>query len=202
MCLVCFIGFTLLYFRMAEIPLVPEIKMADVSKLISHGNLLTRKITGFVRTATSATLILSHAFGADRMTRIVYIYSRLPRTHSLTFWLPETILSLILSILTYRDSTHTHTHTHTLSLSLSLSLSLPETAWPCQLLKHNLMRVIWVRIHSATFSLPVLPLFQPQTQPQKFHQTPNETNNQHERRHVPPRIHFYISVYRYLAWNT
>ena len=106
------------------------------------------------------------------------------------------------------------------SLSLSLSLShilisrdstlssfrLPETAWPCQLVRNNSIRITWVHIHSATFFFPVLPfwldLFQPRTQPQKFRQFPKETNNQHGRRHVPPRIHCYISVYWYIAWNT
>ncbi len=39
------IGFTLLYFKMAVIPLVPETKMVDVGKLISLGNLLVRKVT-------------------------------------------------------------------------------------------------------------------------------------------------------------
>ena len=129
---------------------------------------------------------------------------------SVTFWLTETGNSLSLSLSLSLSHTHTHTHTHTLiywgsTLSLS-SFRLPETAWPCQLIRHSSIRVTWVRIHSATFFFPVLPfwldLFQPRTQPQKFRQTPKETNNQHGRRHVPPRIHCYISVYWYLAWNT
>ena len=197
---------------MAVIPLVPDTKMADIRKLISLRNLLVRKITWFVLTTTSATLILSRAFGADHMRRIAYIYSRLPRTHSLTFWLTETAFSLSLPpiliyrdstrtvslsyILTYRDSTHSH----------SLTFRLTETAWPCQFVRCNSIRVTWVRIHSATFFFLVLPfrldVFQPRTQPQKFRQTLKETNNLHGRRHVPPRIHCYISVYWYLAWNT
>ena len=111
-CILYYIGFTLLYFKMAVIPLVPETKMVDVGKLISLGNLLVWKISWFVLTTTSATLILSRAFGADRMTRIAYIHSRFPRTHSLHFDLQRQ-QTLILSFLTYRDSTHTHTHTHT-----------------------------------------------------------------------------------------
>ena len=55
------------------LPLVPDIEMADVSKLLSLGNLL---VTWLVLTTTSATLILSCAFGADCMTRIV-IYKAL-----------------------------------------------------------------------------------------------------------------------------
>ena len=94
------------------IPLVPKTKMADISKLISLRNLLVRKVTWFVLTTKSATLILSCAFGANCMTRIAYIYSRLPRTYSLhfhlhrqhtlslTFWLPETELSLSLHLVT------------------------------------------------------------------------------------------------------
>ena len=118
-------------------PLIPETKMADIGKLISLGNLLVRKGTWLVHTTTSATLILFRAFGADYMTRIAYIYSRLPRTHSYIFHL-ETAHSLPLTFFTYRDgtlslsfsplrlrdntlcftfslteTTHTYTHTHT-----------------------------------------------------------------------------------------
>ena len=65
---------------MAMIPLVPKTKMVDISKLISLKNLLVRKVL----TTMSAPLILSCTFGVDHMTRIAYIYSRLPR-NSLTF---------------------------------------------------------------------------------------------------------------------
>ena len=58
---------------MAVMPLVHETKMADVGKLISLGKLLVRKVTWFMLTTTSASLILSRAFGADCMTRIIYI---------------------------------------------------------------------------------------------------------------------------------
>ena len=113
------IGFTLLYLKMAMMPLVLEIKMADVGKLISLGNLLVRKVTWLVLTATSTTLILSCDFGADCMTRIAYIHSCLSRTHFsisthrdntlfytviyrdnslFPFWLTETTLSLSLSL--------------------------------------------------------------------------------------------------------
>ena len=135
---------------MAVMPLIPETKMADGGKLISLGNLLVRKVTWLVFTTPSATLILSRAFGADCMTRIAYIYSCLPRTHSLTLWLTETA------------------HTHTLSLSLTFDFQ-QSTPRKC--------------IHSATLFFPLLsfPLdfFQSRTQPQKFRQTPKETNNQH-----------------------
>ena len=72
------------------IPLIPKTKMVDIGKLISLRKLLVRKITWFVLATTYAPLILSCAFGADHKTRITYIYSLLLRTHSLTFWLPET----------------------------------------------------------------------------------------------------------------
>ena len=68
---------------MAVIPLVRETKMVGVGKLISLGNLLVWKVTWLVLTTTSATLILTWAFGANCMTSIAYIYSRLPRTLSL-----------------------------------------------------------------------------------------------------------------------
>ena len=53
----------------------------------------------------------SRAFGADCMTRIVYIYSRLPRTHSLSHFHFQRQHTLTFSISTQRQ--------HTLSLSLS-----------------------------------------------------------------------------------
>ena len=91
-------------------PLVPETKMADVSKLISLENLLVRKVMWLVLTTTSATLILSRAFGADCMTMIAYIYSRLPSSHSFTLWLPETTHSLSPSyILTSTKCIHSAT---------------------------------------------------------------------------------------------
>ena len=72
--------------KMIVIPLVPETKMVDVSKLICLGNLLVRKVTGFVLITMSATLILSRAFGLP-------IY---------TLAFQELIL---FHIFTYRDST-------------------------------------------------------------------------------------------------
>ena len=115
------IGFTLLYFKMAVIPLVPETKMVDVDKLISFGKLSVWKVTWFVLTTTSTPLILFRVFGTDHMTWLTSIYTRLSGT-----------LSLFLSlspILTYRDSTHSLSHIltskdGTLSVSLCLSLSL------------------------------------------------------------------------------
>ena len=161
-------------------PLVPETKMADIGKLISLGNLLVRKVTWLEFTTTSTALILFCAFGADRMTRIAYIYSHLPRTHSLHF-----------------DSQRQHTLFHILNYRVN-ALSLLHFYFQ--------LSTLWKCIHSATFFFLVLPFqldfFQPRTQPQKFHQTPKETNNQHGRRHIPPRIHCYISIYRYLTWNT
>ena len=44
---------------MDVMPLVPETKMADVSILISLGNLLARRTSWLVLTTTSATSILS-----------------------------------------------------------------------------------------------------------------------------------------------
>ena len=50
-------GFTLIYFKMAVIPLVPETKMVDIGKLISLKNLLVKKVMWFVLTTTSTPLI-------------------------------------------------------------------------------------------------------------------------------------------------
>ena len=127
------IGFTLLYFKMAVTPIVPETKMADVGKLISLRNLLVRKVTWLVLTTTSATLILSRYFGGDCMTRITNIYSRLSRTHSFHFdsQRQHTLLhcdlqkQLTLSILTSRDST--------LSLTLDFLHSNPRNVFSLQL---------------------------------------------------------------------
>ena len=136
-----FIGFTLVYFKMAAIPLVPETKMVDVGKLISLENLLVRKVTWFVLTTTSTSLIFN-----------LHIWSR-PHDKDFLYIISSSKNSLS-HILTYRDSTHTFS----LSLSLThtfwfpetvLSLSsfrLPETARPCQLVRHNSIRVTWVYI--------------------------------------------------------
>ena len=83
---------------MAVMSLDTETKMKDIGKLINFGNQLVRKVKWLVLTTTSATVILSRAFGADCMRRIAYVYSRLPRTHSLTFRLTETTLSLSLTL--------------------------------------------------------------------------------------------------------
>ena len=56
------IGLTLLYFKMDVMPLIPETKMADISMLISLGNLLTRRTTWLVLKATSATSVFSRVF--------------------------------------------------------------------------------------------------------------------------------------------
>ena len=71
------IGFTLLYFEMDVMPLVSETKMADVSILISLGNLFARRTTWLGHKTTSATSIFSRVLGAYYMTRIFYKYSNL-----------------------------------------------------------------------------------------------------------------------------
>ena len=112
-------------------PLVPGTKMADIAKLISLGNLLVKKVTWLVLTATSANLILSRASEADRMIRIAYIYSCLPRTHSLHF---DSQRQHTLSLL-HCDFQRQHTllllHFSLTEIAHSLSFSplwLPETA--------------------------------------------------------------------------
>ena len=116
-------------------------------------------------------------------------------------------------ILTSRDSTYTDTHIlslsqnfdlqrqHSVCLSVSsFSTSRNSLTLPVNKTQFNTRNM---RIHSATFFFLVLrfrlALFHPRTQPQKFRQIPKETTNQHGRKHISPRIHYYISVYWYLA---
>ena len=94
---------SLLYFKMAVMPLVPETKMADIGKLISLRNLLVRKVMWLVLTTMSATLFLSRSFGADWMTRIAYIYSHIRRTPFLHCDLQRQ--HTLFHIFTYRDGT-------------------------------------------------------------------------------------------------
>ena len=110
-------------------PLVPKTKMANISKLISLGNLLVRKVTWLVLTTMSATLILSHTFGADCMTRIAYIYSCLPRIHSFPFRLTETTHTLFLTFwLPEVNPTKMYTF---------CNLFLFSSAFSCSSLEHN-----------------------------------------------------------------
>ena len=66
------------YFKRDVMPLVPETKIADVSIVISLGNLLTRRITWLLPKTTPSNSILSRVFGANNMTRILYKYANLP----------------------------------------------------------------------------------------------------------------------------
>ena len=94
---------------MAVIPFVPETKMAHVGKLNSIGNLLVRKVTWIMLITTSATLILSRAFGADCIVNKDCLYILSSSKNSLSpLRLPETAHSLIHSIETSRDSTLSH----------------------------------------------------------------------------------------------
>ena len=192
------IGFTLLYFKMAVIPLVSETKMADVGKLISLGNLLVRKVMWLMLTTTSATLILSRDFGADCMTRIAYIHSRLSRTHSFPFRFTDITHSLTLRL---TETTHSFPFRLT-ETTRSLTLRLTEITHSLHFdFQSNTLSLsyIWLPkvnptkcILSATIFFLVLPLrldlFQLRKQLQKFRQI-TEMNNEHGRRHVPPNIH-------------
>ena len=167
-------------FKMAVMPLVPETKMADIIKLTSLGNLLVKKVMWLVLTTTSATLILSHDFGADYMTRIADIYSCLSRTHSFHFdsQRQHTHLycnlqrQLTSSISTHRDNTLSYTATY--RDNFLFPFWLPETI-------HSLSYIWFPAVNptkcilSATIFFLVLPLrldlLQPWKQPQKFHQT-------------------------------
>ena len=123
----------------------------DVGKLISLANLLVRKITWFVLRTTSAPLILS--FGADHMARIAYIYSRLPRTHSLTFSLPETVPPPLSLSLTHFDLQRQYTHSLSLShfdLQCQYSLSLSHFDFQRQ---YSLSLTFWLTETVLSLSL-------------------------------------------------
>ena len=120
------IGFTLLYFKMAVMPPVPETKMADVGKLIILWNLLARKTTCLMLTNTSATSIFSRVFGAYCMTRIVYKFSRLPIliifhifTYRVNTIFPARLPERTLSLSTFRqtESIHSSSFLHLTSSS-------------------------------------------------------------------------------------
>ena len=135
---------------MAMTPIVPEIRMADVGKLISLENLLVRKVTWLVLTTMSATLILSHAFGDDCMTYCLHIPTSSKKSRSY--------------ISTWQRS-------RTLSHSLHFDLQRQHTLFLTFYLQHS---IPWKSIHSATFFSLVLPfrldLLQPRTQLQKIRQ--------------------------------
>ena len=134
----------------------------------------------------------------NHMTRITYIFSRRPRTHSLTFWLPETSLYLSLSL----------SLSPSLAFSLSLSVFISTSRNSLNLpVSKTLLNTRNMGAHTfcdlfLTCSASRLDLFQSRTQPQKFRQIPKETNNQLGRRHNSPKIHCSISVYWYITWNT
>ena len=122
------IGLTLLYFKIDVMPLVPEIKMADVSILISLGNLLAMRTTWLVLKTTSATSILFRVFGAYSMTRIFYKYSNLP-TLSLFHNFTWRVNTALLAIFTYRDNTlYTVYSSSTLNCRIYAILSADDSA--------------------------------------------------------------------------
>ena len=129
------IGFTLLYFKMAVMPLVPETKMVDVSKLISLGNLLVRKVTWFVFTTTSATLIFFPAILETTawqelpintlvFQELILFHFNSQRQYTLLHCDIQTRLTL--SVSTYRDNTHFLS----LSLTFDFQQSIPWNATP------------------------------------------------------------------------
>ena len=132
---------------MAVMPLVPEHKRwRTVSKLISLGNLLVRKVTWFV-------VLHNYVCNFDFVPRIWNLL------HDKD-WL--NILSSSKCSLSYIE---TYRGQHTLPfLHFDFQQSTPGKC-----------------IYSATFFFLVWPFrldfFQPRTQPQKFRQTPKETNN-------------------------
>ena len=86
-------------------PLVLETKIADVSILISLGNLLARGTTWLVPKTTSATSISFRVFGAYYMTRILYKYAHLPTLTLFSYFHLQGQHTL--SSVTFRENTHT-----------------------------------------------------------------------------------------------
>ena len=115
--------------------------MVDVSKLISFEHLLVRKVTCFMLPTTSTPLIfvpckINSVFGANHMTRISHIYSRLPIAHSLTFWLPETAYLCQLV-------THSSIHTAWMRIySATFFFMFCLFSWTCSSLAHGLKHFI------------------------------------------------------------
>ena len=112
-------------------------------------------------------------------------------TMSATLILSRTFGAVCMTRIAYKYSRLPRTHSLHFDLQSQHSLSLlhfdfqQSTPRKC--------------IHSATFFFLVLPFQLDFFQPQKFRQTPKETNNQHGRRHIPPRTRCYISIYQYLT---
>ena len=174
-----YIGFTLLYFKMAMMPFVPETKMADIGKLISLGNLLVRKVTWLVLTTTSATLILSRVFGADCMTRI---FNYILTSSKNSFFSISTHRNNILSYtVTYRDNTH----------SLSLTFWFPAVNPTKMYMFCNLF------LSSFAFSGRLAPASNTTAE--------ISSNPKRDKQPTWEKTHStscYISTYRYLIWNT
>ena len=160
------IGFTLLYFKMAVMPLVPETEMAVVGKLISLGNLFVRKVTWLVLITTSATLIF-----VPRIWNRLYdkdcLYILSSSKHSFSY------------IVISRDNTHSFSYVLTSSTKMYTFRNL--------------------FLSCSAFSIRLLPSSNTASE---ISQTPKEITNQHGRRHMPSSTRCYISIYRYLTWNT
>ena len=104
---------------MAMMPLVPETKMADVGKLTGQES----------HVVSAHNYVCSFDFVPQfwnrLLTRIAYIYSRLPSTQSLTLRLTLTF--------SYTVTSRDNTHTHSLSLSLTSSTQPHEKVYISQL---------------------------------------------------------------------
>ena len=133
-CVCVWVGFTLLYFKMAVMPLVHETKMVDVGKVISFRNLLVRKVTWSVLTTTSATLIFVPRFWSwlhdknclhilSSFKNSFFPFRLTKTTRSFTLWLTETTHS----------SHFDFQKQHTLSLTFDFQQSTPRNVYSLQL---------------------------------------------------------------------
>ena len=158
-------------------PPVPETKVADVGKLISLGNLLVRKVTWFVLTTTSVTLIFVPRF-----------WSRLHDKNCL--YILSSFKNSFLSISTHKDNTFSYTATHR-DNSL-FPFWLPERTHSLLHLTSSTQPYENVYIpqpFSFLSDLYGLTCYSLENNHRNFVKPPKKTNNQHGRRHVPPNIH-------------
>ena len=146
-----------------------------------------------VLTTTSATLILSRAFGADCMTRITYIYSSLPSTHSLTLRLTDNPLS------PFRLTEATHTLSY-------FPLQRQHTLLHCDLQRHHTPFLSYILTSSSQphenvyiFNLFLsCSTFSVRFAPASNTTTEISSNPERDKQPTWEKTRCYISIYRYL----
>ena len=178
---------------MAVMPLVPETKMADVGKLISLGNLLVWKVREM--SVKKISIIPFNTF---------LVYKRKTCTQSIF-----SVCLSVFQIFLFLVSAHNYVRNFDFVPHIWNRLHDKDCLYIFSSSKHSFSYILTSssqpheNVYSATFFFLVRPfqldLRLPRTQPQKFRQTPKETNNQRGKRHMPSSTRCYISIYRYLT---